>query len=74
MQRVVLPPGVPVLNNKCACCEHTETKQNVLENLFPDFVTNSRKCTSTFVICVSWSCPIVTRLALYCVRDLSLAS
>ena len=50
---------------KSACCEYIETVDDVLENLFLDFVTCSRKHRSTFAMCVSGSCVIVTRLALH---------
>ena len=48
-------------------CDDIQTVVDVLEHLFLHFVTCSRNYTSTFGICVPWSCAIVTRLALYCV-------
>ena len=44
------PSGRSRCENKCACCECIETVDDVLENMFLDFVTCSRKYTSTLCL------------------------
>ena len=69
VQPTVLPLGVPVEKNKCACCENIEAIDDVLENFFSTSSLGPRSSKSTFTICVSRSCVLVTRTALYCVCD-----
>ena len=59
------PSGRSRCENKCACCECIETVDDVLEHMFLDFVTCSRKYTST----LSGKCVMARRLAPYCVCD-----
>ena len=61
--------GLSSSENECACCEYTETIDDVLENLFLNFCTCSKKSKSTFAICVSKSCVFATRPALHGVCD-----
>ena len=63
------PSRPSLIEDKCVCCEQTETTDDVLDNLFLYFVTCSKRKRSTFTIFVSKCCVIVTRLALYCVCD-----
>ena len=60
------PSGLSLFENKCACCEQSETIDDILENLFLYFVTRSKKYRFTFATRVPWSCVSVTRLSLYC--------
>ena len=63
------PSALSRFTNKRACCEFFGTCDDVLDNLFLDFVTFSKKYEFSVAKCVSGSCVIATRLALYCVCD-----
>ena len=58
-----------LFENKCASCEHAETIDDVIENVFLYSVTCCKKYESTFAIIVPWICAIVTRLAMYSFCD-----
>ena len=61
--------GFPVLQTNALVVSILKQIDDVLENLFLDFFTCSRKNKSTFAMCVSKSCVCVTRAATHCVCD-----
>ena len=63
------PSALSRFTNKRPCCEYIGTFDDVLDNLFLDFVTFSKKYKFSVAKCVSGSCVIATRLVLYCVCD-----
>ena len=59
-------PGPSLFDNECACCERTDTIDDVLENLFLVFGTLAPRSTRPNLQYVC-SCVTATRPALYCV-------